>query len=159
MDWVYDNLLGWLRSIYGLQGLHLDQEVFTNAQPSVNHPDRLTHHWTVLGTQIWERAELSLHTQGPIEREWVNIREFQRDILTWVKVWQDCHYHPPGARYPVAMSSLINLLINTLHSLTGAVEVCVLDPNDNLIHVWVRLKTYPNSYCALISIPKFTSED
>jgi hypothetical protein len=156
IEWVHDGLLGWLRSIYGLQGLNLNVDVYKNTAPQQSQINRLSHHWVVLGNLMWERAELSLYQNAPNLGNWTNVREFQRDIMTWVKVWHDCTYHPPHAVHPVRMSSLLNLLITCLHACTGSVEVAVVDPNDELINVWVRLKNYPHAYACMISMPKLT---
>lgn len=157
IEWVHDSLLGWLKSIYGLQGLHLDKEVYKSTIPQSGQVNRLDHHWIVLGDLTWERAELSLYQNAPNVSNWTNVREFQRDIMTWVKVWHDCIYHPPNSRHPVRMSSLLNMLISALHACTGSVEVAVVDPNDELIYIWVRLKNYPHAYACMISLPKLSS--
>lgn len=158
IEWVHDSLLGWLKSIYGLQGLHLHHDAYKNAAPHLSKVNCLNHHWVNLGDLMWERAELSLFQSAPEQlSNWTNVREFQRDITTWVKVWHDCIYHPPLAKHPIRMSSLLNMLISALHACTGSVEVAVVDPNDELIHIWIRLKNYPQSYACLISMPKLTS--
>lgn len=157
IDWVHEGLLGWLNSIYGLQGFRDTCVAYQNSQPGAQQISRLSHYWVVLGDLIWERAELSLYQSAPEALIWTNVREFQRDIMTWVKVWQDCHYLVPGSQYPVRMSSILNLLINQLHGYMGSVEVSVVDPNDELIHIWVRLKNYPDSFACMISLPKITS--
>lgn len=157
IDWVHEGLLGWLHSIYSHHGVQSQISVYQNAQPMVQ-PNRLSHHWVILGNLVWERAELSLYQSVPFIEKWTNVREFQRDILTWAKVWQDCEYHIPGSRHPVRMSGLLNLLINQLHAYMGNVEVAVVDPNDELIHIWVRLKNYPDSFACMISMPKINSQ-
>lgn len=149
IDWVHGGLLNWLNSIQGT--------TYRNSAPSVGLPNRIEHHWIVLGQQMWERAELTLHQNAPLVPNWTNVREFQRDIMAWVKVWQDCLYVLPESRHPVRMSELLDSLIGQLHSFLGNVEVYVQDPNDLLIHIWVRLKNYPDSYACMISLPKLSA--
>jgi hypothetical protein len=158
-DWVYEGLLGWLRGVYGLQGLHLNEpQVYRNARPSQAIQTRVDHHWLILGVQIWERAEISLYQgAGPQHLNWTNVREFQRDITTWVKVWHDCVYHPPGCAQPVRMSSMIDMLVNALHACSGMVEVATEDLSAELVGIWIRLKQYPDHYAMMASIPKHSS--
>lgn len=149
-DWIHEGLLWWLRSIHGVQ-----TQWYRNAAANASQIQRLEHHWVNLGNQIWERAELSLYQNAPNVNNWTNVREFQRDIMTWVKVWHDCIYRVAGAPI-VRMSSLLDTLITTLHGFGGVTEVAVADPNDELIHIWIRLKNYPSGYACLISLPKLT---
>ncbi len=158
IDGVYGNLVGWLEGLHGNARQPTPLRVYQNARPKQETTQRLHHHWVILGEPMWERAELSLHAVNPGENlMWTNVREFQRDIMTWVRIWQECIYYPPGCVKPVKLDQVLSLLIDTLHSCSGAVEVATQDVSEELFAVWIRLKQFPDSYAVMASIPKHAS--
>lgn len=170
INWVYDSLKeNWITAVDKHKGLDythpIDVQDRHASQALLKYGYQYSV-WSRLGEAVWEKAELSLHTTAPSSipaefRQWVNIREFQRDITTWMKVWDDLRFTPPQDTpriRPVNLSSIITLLVQALHDLSGAVEVMVVDPDDYTIAVWIRLKSYPNNFYVCASIPKFTSQ-
>jgi hypothetical protein len=155
MDFVYQNLHSWLTSIEGLKGNHLSPVVHENDSPSSAFYNRRSHHWVILGDEMWKRAELNLFEdkEDNPRLRWMNIREFQRDIQAWIRLWDNCHFKLPTALYPVRLESMITLLINSLHACKGMCEVALHDVNEKCMGLWVRLKQYPGEYSVLVTLP------
>jgi hypothetical protein len=165
IQWVRTELMKWLEGIAVMQGFHFNASsaIIHNTQPIRPEDGRLEHSWIVLGKEIWERAELSLHrvnagTENYIRSlHWTNVREFQRDIFHWFRVWQEPIYHHPQMGTAVRMEAMLTLLIDTLHSLTSNVEVTVIDVSEEALAVLIRLKSHPQPYYAMASMPKHSS--
>lgn len=155
-------LLAWLREVAGMQG-DVTQRVYQNSDPHRPADGRLQHEWMVLGREVWERAELSLHrvnegTQPYLEGlHWTNVREFQRDIYAWLKLMHNASYKHPDTGGKVKLEQLINTLIRHLHGLSNAVEVTVMDVGSTAAAVLIRLKNYPMPYYISAQIPTRSS--
>lgn len=162
VQWVRDEMMGWLHSVASLQGIRQDvaSAIHHQSQASV---DQLELAQLALGKAFWEKAQLSLHRVSAENKaildhlHWTNVREFQRDIYLWFRVWQNAVFRHPQLGTRVKMEAVLDSLIDSLYALAAPVEVAVMDVDTQALAVLVRLKNYPESYYVMATMPMHSS--
>jgi hypothetical protein len=123
------------------------------------HPS-CERYWVEIGARMWERIELELHRVSVPFRQadyWMSVREFERDLTSWARVWRDREFYHPMRNIHVRMSSLMDLLLSALRTVSGSVEVCARDENQHAVTVLIRLKGRPQEFHAVAVIPMRSS--
>jgi hypothetical protein len=115
----------------------------------------------LLGAEEWERVSLKLvsvdQDYDPGNMRWTTVREFQRDIMTWIRLWPDYHFRPGGVHRPIRMSDMIQSFIEHLYQCDDQLLIAMKDVSRETLAVWVRAKNSTNDLKVKMLFPIVSS--
>lgn len=152
---VFTRMQDYLNGLIQLGGGAYPGQVMT-----VNDSEPETHFLYALGRQHWESVSLQLIPPAEVTvgaSNWTTVREFQRDIMTWIRLWPDYEFSPPGVRRPIHMSDMIQSFIEHLYQCDDQLLVSMKDASKQTLAVWIKAKNSTNDLKVKMVFPIMSS--